>query len=86
MGKDKHKTKVIFRKFKGKDYTSIIAIFPYESYYGNDLKTVWSYLHVGQHGAAEYIWVIKCTKKADYSEYYALMNELESIGYNLEVL
>ena len=86
MDKDKHKTKVIFRKFSGKDYNTIIAIFPYESYYGNDLFTVWSYMHVGQHGPCDYTRNIKNTTPATYSEYYDLMQELESIGYNLEVI
>ena len=80
MEKDKHKTKVIFRKFKD---NAIIALFPDDASRIN--YTVGDYMHVGQHGQCDYNLVIKATTLATEAEYKDLFNELESIGYNLEV-
>ncbi len=77
MEKDKHKTKVVFRKFKKGD---ILALFPgIESGRG----FVESYQHIGQHGGADYRHCIDVTKPATPEEYSDLQQELESIGYNL---
>ena len=66
------KVKVIFRKDKE---GNIIAFFPeIEVNYGN----IMSYMHIGQHGEAYYLFY-KETKKADESEYNSLLNELKSI-------
>lgn len=66
------KVKVIFRKDKE---GNIIAFFPeIEVNYGN----IMSYMHIGQHGEADYLFC-KETKKADESEYNSLLNELKSI-------
>ena len=66
------KVKVIFRKDKE---GNIIAFFPeIEVNYGN----IMSYMHIGQHGEADY-FCYKETKKADESEYNSLLNELKSI-------
>lgn len=76
------KTQVKFKKFEGE----IIAIFPNELYneklYGK--TQLMSYQHLGQHGACSSS-LLKC-RNAKPSEYRALKRELESIGYNLEVL
>jgi hypothetical protein len=77
---DKHKTKVIFRKFKDGE---IIAIFP-ELQANENKQYCMSYLHVGQHGAADYC-LINGLKPATPEEFASLKEELESIGYNLEV-
>lgn len=80
MKKDKQKTEVIFRKFPEGD---IIAIFPFETF---DLEGNYSsYMHIGQHGACCHELakeLIKPTKE----EYQELKTELESIGYNLDIL
>jgi len=81
MEKDNYKIDVIFRKYLSGE---IIALFLHEvcDYHGN----VVSYMHVGQHDGADYGGVIMCTKLATEKEYAALKKELESIGYNLNVV
>lgn len=78
--KDKDKTKVVFRKFPEGD---VIALFPDEAYdwHGN----IMSYLHIGQHGGASPD-LLDELENATESEYSDLFSELESIGYNLEVI
>jgi len=74
-------TKVIFRKFKqGGD---IIALFP-EIPGTNSPKTCQNYMHIGQHGHGS----ADCgaTVPAKRAEYMPLKKELESLGYNLEVV
>ena len=72
-------TEVIFRKFQGE----IVAMFPYFIY---DRKgSVQSYVHVGQHGAAD-LGIIHDSKPATEIEYKPLYAELTSIGYNLKVI
>ena len=81
MIKDTDKTKVVFRKYKD---GSILALFPHERW---DLTNfVSSYMHMGQHGGADYNGCIKDTKPAIQIEYKDLFNELEGIGYNLKVI
>ena len=80
--KDKFKTDVIFRKFP--EDNQIIAVFPYEIY--NDRGGINSYMHVGQHGEAEYSACIKNARPAKENEYADLKSELESIGYNLRII
>ena len=80
MEKNKHQTAVVFRRFKDGD---IIALFPglkERSY------SCLSYMHVGQHGPAEYQHVIASTKPAKPKEYEDLKRELEGLGYNLRVI
>ncbi len=74
-------TKVIFRKFSD---GSIIALFPELT--DNKKYTVSSYMHVGQHSDADYQNVISQTKLATENEYQVLKNELESLGYELNVI
>jgi hypothetical protein len=75
------KTLVIFRKFK--DDGSIIALFPEEiaDHKGNCM----SYMHVGQHSAADYNGLMTITVPANPVEHRALRQELENIGYRLNV-
>lgn len=61
-----------------------IALFPYEPW--NHRGDVTSYMHIGQHGAADYAGVIQDTKPATPEQYAPLQRELESIGYNLQIL
>ncbi len=73
--------KVMFRIFSD---GQVIALFPEES----DKRTgeTMSYMHIGQHGGADYHGVIRKTKPATESQYQPLLNELKSIGYDkLEV-
>jgi hypothetical protein len=83
MTKDKHKTRVIFRKFKkGGD---IIALFPELPGTNKWYADCESYMHTGQHGAAS-IDIASVTKRAEPHEVAPLKKELEGIGYNLEVI
>lgn len=70
-------TRVVFRKWKNGD---IIALFPDEPWSRSSYMTT-SYMHVGQHGAADYAGVIADTSPAQKNEYKDLLNELKTIGY-----
>jgi hypothetical protein len=74
-------TVVVFRKFK--DVGSIIALFPFEL--ADTKGNCSSYMHVGQHGAADYAGCIRASVPATEAEYLPLKRELESIGYKLRV-
>lgn len=80
---DTEKTIVIFRAWKT-ETASVIALFPeLPADYHNKYCT--SYQHAGQHGAADYDFVIEQTRSATESEYKDLFDELTKIGYNLVV-
>ncbi len=70
-------TPTVFRVFPEGD---VIALFPTipDGSYGQCC----SYLHVGQHGAADYGHVIRMTRRAEPGEYADLLRELASIGYD----
>lgn len=70
-------TKVVFRKWKEGD---VIALFPDEPWSRHDYTTM-SYMHVAQHGAADYADLIATTQPAREHEYQDLLSELQSIGY-----
>ena len=75
--------KVVFRRFKA---GGIIALFPYIPWNESE-NTITSYMHAGQHGAADYKGIISETLPATEKEYRNLLAELKSIGYgNLHVL
>jgi hypothetical protein len=86
MEKDNYKTDVIFRVWNNKNFCGdhILALFPHEvcEYNGN----VTSYEHVGQHGGANYNHCINVSKHAKETEYKDLFEELESIGYDLNIV
>ncbi|MEI8172717.1 MAG: hypothetical protein WCH07_04435 [Deltaproteobacteria bacterium] len=72
--------RVIFRTWPKGD---VIALFPdIEA----GLFSCSSYMRVGQHGAADYRYVVEQTKQATIAEYADLAVELKQIGYNLRVL
>lgn len=73
------KTRVAFRVF---DTGEVIALFPGVIWANNQIA---SYMHVGQHGGASRI-LIADLRKAKKAEYMPLYNELENIGYNLQVM
>lgn len=75
-------TPVMFRAWRDGD---IIALFP--TLPGNNrYDSCDSYMHVGQHGAADYTLVVSDTRPAQPEEYRGLMSELQAIGYNLKVV
>ena len=72
--------RVIFRTWPKGD---VIALFPdIEA----GLFSCSSYMHVGQHGAADYRYVVERTKQATIAEYADLAVELTKIGYNLRMV
>lgn len=76
------KTKTIFREFSDGE---IIAVFPQEPW---DVDGIYcsSYMHIGQHGAADIsICSNKTTKPASTDKCQDLIKELENIGYNLDI-
>lgn len=83
---DVEQTLVIFRKYKKKYETplcKIVALFPEEKFdYDGHCA---AYEHIGQHGAADYGYVISITRAATPEEYNDLKEELTSIGYNLKI-
>ena len=76
------KTKVIFRKFFDEE---VIAIFPEEPYDDIHSDLCMSYMQVGQHGACSKA-IIYELRQPITSEYIDLYKELESIGYELDVI
>ncbi len=81
-------TEVIFRKFRsGKK--EIIALFPYVT--ERNFGECSSYMHIGQHGTADYMHIMKITKPVRPAECNDLKTELENYGpkeanYNLKVI
>lgn len=70
-------TNVVFRKWNGE----IIALFPDIPGNRRDYTTS-SYMHVGQHGDADYRYIIATSRPAAEPEYRSLLAELKAIGYD----
>lgn len=91
MKKDKHKTKVVFllETGNGTDNETPFAFFPEEHYLpvrSQDHSVVFTcYAHVGQHSACHIEYAQSC-KLASPEQYKDLAAEMESLGYNLEIL
>ena len=86
MKQDKNKTKVIFYI----NHTGVFAYFPEIDYddsfkrNGETFKTC--YEHIGQHSGIDPEYVEQDhIRYATPEEYQDLKEELESIGYNLEI-
>ena len=71
-----YETTVIFRKYRD---GSVIALFP--AIPADPEGHCSSYIHVGQHGAADPSHVIANTRPARPDEYADLQDELIAIGY-----
>ena len=83
MKKDKHKTVVVFRRWKNKPET-VIAIFPFIMETSVCCRC---YEHLGQHSICDYQAVMNQTRPI-YNELEikdGLKRELENFGYNLDV-
>lgn len=84
MEKDKNITDVIFRVDTSKDWKgTVFALLPYEVERNG---SVTSYQHVGQHSSANYNHCISTSRPALPAEYADLKAEMESIGYNFNVV
>lgn len=85
MEQDNYKTDVIFRVEKSGDFKgTVFALLPHEAY--NHQGSVSSYEHVGQHGKADYNHCIRKSRPATTEESEGLKQEMESIGYDLNVI
>lgn len=79
-------TDVVFRKWKDHKESDfgdgVVALFP-----GIDAGSglVSSFMHVGQHGGADYTGVISRTRPATEEEYAALMRELQTAPYDYKL-
>lgn len=78
-------TRIVFRTFKsGVAKGEVIALFIDDKW--NDREMA-SYMHVGQHGGADYNHIMSITRRAKVEEYAPLADELHRIGYtNIEVM
>ena len=74
---------VIMRQWRN-GWHDVIALFPQDDC-GRGLIN--SYMHIGQHGAANYNVVLRQTRPAteDMPGYHTLVRELKQIGYNLDI-
>lgn len=77
---DEPQTTTVFRRWPNGD---IIALFP-EIPADDRGMLCQSYLHVGQHGGADYQVVIRQTRPATHEEAAPLRAELAQIGYRLK--
>ena len=83
MEKDVEKTIVVFRKWK--DNEEVVAIFPELPGSYNKIWECNSYMHIGQHGSCDSFGIIKDTILAEEIDYADLKQELESLGYVLDI-
>jgi hypothetical protein len=81
LWRDEAMDKVVLRRWK--DTKDIIALFP--DIEADNLGHVQSYMHIGQHGAADYQHVISATRPVLHTgndrERENLIRELVQIGY-----
>jgi len=85
MKTDKHKTKVKFLVNEtDKKNPDLFAYFPEEDFDRKGINKT-CYSHVGQHSSCGLIYAEQ-SRKATPEEYNDLKEELESIGYNLDIL
>lgn len=85
MKKDTYTTDIVFRVDTSKEFKgTVFALFPHEvcDFDGN----VTTYEHIGQHSTATYDYCIKISRLATESEYNDLKKEMESLGYNINVV
>ncbi len=77
MNKNNPPVLVVFRKFQDE----ITALFPLEPGTNNPYDMT-CYAHLGQHSAADMLWVRK-TRLATLTESLPLIRELRQMGYNM---
>lgn len=84
MNKDTEKTKVIFRV--DKEDNQVIAVFPELAGTNSYWQNCACYTHVGQHSSCHVDYARLFTRPAKPSEFKALQEELEFLGYNLQIV
>jgi hypothetical protein len=78
---DTEPTTVIFRADRKNG--EVLALFP--EIPADSQGNITMYVHVGQHGAADYQTAMKTTRPAKLKEYASLLKELQQIGYKLNI-
>jgi hypothetical protein len=83
----KTKVKFYYEKAyqKGMKINSVFAYFPDESNFDSNGNKM-CYSRLGQHSACSPAYVAECKQVKRASKYADLKQELESIGYDLEVI
>lgn len=71
-------TRVVLRRYPD---GQVIALFP-DIPWSGQRGEVTSYMHLGQHGAADYAGVIAATRQTREDEYGDLLSELQATGYD----
>lgn len=79
-------TKVIFRIFPKSEDRAVIALFPAVASTVGRPDLCQSYMHQGQHGAADLRGLTRKLRLATPGEYAELKRELERVGYTLEIV
>jgi hypothetical protein len=79
---EKIKVDVQFRKFKGDYNNQVTAVFPYVT---ETMTDVACYAHVGQHSSCSWNYASMSTPATE-AEYAPLKKELESIGYEVNII
>ena len=79
---EKIKVDVQFRKFKGDYNGQVTAVFPYVT---ETVTDVACYAHMGQHSSCAWDYTTMSTP-ATKAEYAPLKKELESIGYEVNII
>jgi hypothetical protein len=77
MERENVKVKII--RWRGE----LIALFPLIEW--NNYGEIACYAHCGQHGGAS-MTLLQCKAITKGKHYQALVDELESIGYNVEIV
>jgi hypothetical protein len=84
MERDNFKTDVIFRVVSINKISEVTALFPHNVADSNG--HISCYAHQGQHGSANYKYCVSKGRLATETEYKELKSELESLGYDLNVI
>lgn len=85
QGKDVVNVKFLMDDPNSGTINDVFAFFPDQQYHNADTGHFMCYSHIGQHSACHTSYAKSC-KEATQEQYAILKAELESIGYNLNVL
>jgi hypothetical protein len=82
---DENKTDMVFRVGTSKELKGdVFVLFPHEV--ADFSGGVISYQSIGQHSAADYDFCIAKSRKATIEEYASLKKEMETLGYNVNIV
>jgi hypothetical protein len=78
------KTKILIRMWTIEDKEELIALFP--EIKDDNVDYCLIYQTIGQHGVADYEYIMQNSRNATEEEYKYLLNELIDIGYEVELV